>query len=323
MEIFRYRARNRCRKWGYIDDSGSVAIDFLFDSAFHFSEGMASVELDGKKAVIDAKGEIQFFHNYCDIGWFRAGLAWCKDEQGNTGFLDVKGKLVIPPVYSGASDFQSGVSIVIKGKKFGVLDTNGKERIPCKLDFCHRFCSQSANATFKVDKKWGLISKNGDILCEPRWEYAHMFSEGVVPVRIDGLWGLCNENGQVIIEPKFAETNFYMSEGRLGVTDGKAWRFIDVAGRSIGSRSYTYADPFSSGMSKVYVGGRYDKWDDTILEGGSWGFADLDGILRIPARYDDCEAFDGPLTAVYVGDPEAENYLGAYIDRKGTVVWKP
>ena len=44
-------------KAGYIDTSGNIAIQFKFDGAASFSEGLASVKLNGQWGYINADGE--------------------------------------------------------------------------------------------------------------------------------------------------------------------------------------------------------------------------------------------------------------------------
>ncbi len=47
-------------QWGYIDQNGKVKIDFRFDDASMFSEGLAFVSTDGRFQCIDTKGAIKF-----------------------------------------------------------------------------------------------------------------------------------------------------------------------------------------------------------------------------------------------------------------------
>ena len=44
-------------KYGYIDKSGSFVIPPQFDDCYEYSEGIASVEIDGKSGFIDKQGD--------------------------------------------------------------------------------------------------------------------------------------------------------------------------------------------------------------------------------------------------------------------------
>jgi hypothetical protein len=45
-------------KAGYIDTSGNIAIQFKYDGAAPFSEGLASVQLNGQWGYVNADGEM-------------------------------------------------------------------------------------------------------------------------------------------------------------------------------------------------------------------------------------------------------------------------
>lgn len=47
-------------KYGYLDKSGTVAIDFIYDNADNFDNGVARVELNGKEMLIDTNGRNVF-----------------------------------------------------------------------------------------------------------------------------------------------------------------------------------------------------------------------------------------------------------------------
>jgi len=43
-------------RWGYIDTTGRVVIDFRFDHAHQFTEGLGLVTVDGRVGFIDKTG---------------------------------------------------------------------------------------------------------------------------------------------------------------------------------------------------------------------------------------------------------------------------
>ena len=50
--------------------------------------------------------------------------------QGNTGYMDGLGKLVIPAKYSEAGKFHEGVAAVLRDTKWGYVDSAGVEVVP-------------------------------------------------------------------------------------------------------------------------------------------------------------------------------------------------
>jgi len=77
-------------KWGFIDRRGMFSIDPCFNKASSFSEGLASIEIDGR---------------------------W--------GYIDQSGTLVINPVFDHAYPFSGGRAIVGIGSKMVYIDRIG------------------------------------------------------------------------------------------------------------------------------------------------------------------------------------------------------
>ncbi len=45
------------RRWGFIDKTGTAVIDYQFDSAEPFINGLARVSVRGREAYIDRRGK--------------------------------------------------------------------------------------------------------------------------------------------------------------------------------------------------------------------------------------------------------------------------
>ena len=111
-----------------------------YDRAYAFSEGMAAVVKDGKYGFIDKTGKLVIDYKYDYAEDFSEGYAavstggfW--DEEagyvtGNWGFIDKTGKVVVPIFYDKVWDFSEGLAAVSNGGKVGFVDTTGKVVIP-------------------------------------------------------------------------------------------------------------------------------------------------------------------------------------------------
>jgi len=103
-------------KYGYINTEGEVVIPLQFDGAEHFSEGLAAVEVNGRWGFIDTSGKFIIKPEYLPRIWgspmiFCEGLAAVRTETG-TGFINTRGEIVVPAVYSSAEDFSDGLARV-------------------------------------------------------------------------------------------------------------------------------------------------------------------------------------------------------------------
>ncbi len=73
-------------------------IDFLYEDAFKFNEGLASVTLNGEKGFINKSGEVVIEASYDYAYSFRESLSKI-EINGKHGFINNKGDIVIPAVY--------------------------------------------------------------------------------------------------------------------------------------------------------------------------------------------------------------------------------
>ncbi len=88
--------------YGFIDEKGKEIIPCQYHEAESFSEDRAVVKKTkkGKKFVIDKKGKSITPPIYADIGFFLHGRAHVTIDDWTYGFIDLKGKLVIPIKYN-------------------------------------------------------------------------------------------------------------------------------------------------------------------------------------------------------------------------------
>jgi len=109
-------------KWGYVDHTGKVVIDFKFDLCNNFQEGYVTNSINGKWGAIDTEGKTIIPFKYYNLWDFSEGLVKFKAvEGGKWGYMDTFGNIVIDPVYQASSDFLDGIAIVKKDDKFGII----------------------------------------------------------------------------------------------------------------------------------------------------------------------------------------------------------
>ena len=95
------------RKYGYIDLTGKRILPFKWAFANPFIEGFAAVEEKwGRQTFINHQGRSPFGYWEC-VDFFSEGLAGVK-KNGKWGFVDSKGKLVIPCKWDEVDWFHNG-----------------------------------------------------------------------------------------------------------------------------------------------------------------------------------------------------------------------
>src|ERR1700693_871443 len=136
-------------KYGFIDESGKLIINPVFEDVSHFSDGMA--------AVCVGRG------CYSSLGKSEAEKKW--------GFIDKTGRFVIAPQFDSADEFKEGLARVSVGGRKGYIDKTGKFVINPQYDQASGFENGIAKVELKITggtgTKDGYIDKTGSYIWEP------------------------------------------------------------------------------------------------------------------------------------------------------------
>ena len=322
---------------------------------------------DRKAGYIDEKGKLVIKPIYRRSTFFREGFAIVSGDDDKRFFIDSTGRRLAAPAFDEAWLFNEGLAgVQIKGK-WGFIDRRGKLVIPAKFDSADSFCGGRAVVAVKIgDKlKFGFIDKGGKYTVQPKFNYITAFADGIAQfsnnaeyirkstffvVDTTAHYGLLNSAGKVIAEPKFNKIETF-HEGYAGaVSDGKSG-FIDKTGKWLKGFDGYVKRWFSEGLAAVYMPGKgygyMDKNAKFVIEpqfreakefsGGlapvktekGWGYIDKTGKMVIQDKFSDGDPFMGPLALVNITtgkvDPK-DNFpeiLFGYIDKTGKYVWKP
>jgi hypothetical protein len=192
--------------WDYIDEEGTKTSELRLPGVLplgDFSDGLAVVDLGGKKGYVGLDGKVVVPAQFTDAAPFAGGLAQVVPEGSDVaGFIDTKGALVIEPrfTFNGAK-FEGGLAAVEETGKALFIDESGKPAFEGRFDDARNF-SESV-AAVKQNFRWGFIDRGGTFVLDPQWDDAQPFSEGLASVLIDGKRGYIDRQGKVSIEPKF------------------------------------------------------------------------------------------------------------------------
>ncbi len=164
----------RTGKWGYIDiRTGQYKIKPCFEDAFSFSEGVAAVKQGGKYGFINKEAQFVIPPAYFNAKSFQDGVAIITTASQNPesiryGVIDHKGKELTGMQYSYIDDFLEGVARATLNGKMGFLDCKGKLVIPAKFITGSDF--QNGLALVLVAKNqsdYSIINRKGEIVSSP------------------------------------------------------------------------------------------------------------------------------------------------------------
>jgi hypothetical protein len=307
--------------WGYLTVSG-IAIPPQFKSAGPFSGGLATACTVQGCAVINTKGQfvspVHDPHTSLLASRYSDGIG-AVEKDGEWGYADVSGNVVIPLRFNYAGDFESGWARVSQGGKYFFINHKG-ERITPEFDGAFDFSEDLA--AVEVDHKIGYIRRDGTFALPPIHEGASGidFSEGLVAVRIADKVGFMDITGSIIVKPAYDDA-YPFSEGLAPVTSGGKWGYIDRSGNLVVPLQYRIAHMFIEGVASVL-----------LSDSGKWGYIDKTGGFALPPIYDSAMPFCAGVArvesfhAIEVDSSScrAQRYEGKHgiVDHSGNYIWR-
>lgn len=302
--------------WGYANESGDLIIPATFAKCYKFSpEGYAPIyDQEARQYYfIDTKGnklntEIKDFKLRDGMGFdvegFKNGLVMVKVGE-KWGYMDTKGKLIIPAQYDDANDFNDGYAAAKKGSRFVVLNVKGEEFPVEDASVVDIKTFSEGMAPYKTaDKKFGFIDTGGKVAVKAQYESVGYFSDGLAWAK-QGALGFIDRKGEWVIKPRFtAGKEFDKTSGLARVREGESWGYVNKSGEMMYVKDAQAWGDFSEGLSDG-------------KKGDKKGFYDSKGNWVIEPQFDGTRDFKNGFAAVKKGDK------WGVIDKQGKWVIEP
>ena len=203
------------------------------------------------------------------------------------GYIDEKGSVVIPPIFTKADPFSEGLALV-------------------------------------SDHGYHFIDKTGKMAFTPPTSLVFPFSDGLAAAYVaETGWGFIDRTGKFVVEPKYEDVFFYFKDGRgwAGIPNNKdrvfskGWVFIDNQGHELTPPDYAkppfhLTDEVGTGASNSFGVSQREELETAGLF-RSWGRAGIiphiglltrEGKVVCPPKYTRLENFVGNLAAVEMYD---------------------
>ncbi|MBD1934453.1 MULTISPECIES: WG repeat-containing protein [Cyanophyceae] len=170
--------------WTYINKEGEELFDVRFETAKRFQEGYALVS-----QLLKASQTESFF--FIDKNGQRLETVPCKINANTHGFRNGLCPVILPTEVHEAED-----------NRIGFIKTNGdlafEERFAYSSGFHEGLCIVK-----KTGSNFGVINTKGEWVIEPLYEEIGSFNYGIAPFRQNKKWGLLTSQGEVILSPEF------------------------------------------------------------------------------------------------------------------------
>ena len=269
-----------------------------------------------------------------DLGSFSHGLAGVK-KGGKVGYIDKKGRTVIPFEYDGPiQEYRGGIVTVYKGGDNIYMDTSGKELFRTK-SFGRYYDGLS---TVREDGLIGFKDTKGNVVIPCQFDFAGDFSDGMCWVtKNTGKIGFIDTTGKMVIPCQFewpserSPNDFHEGLCCVMVDGEHEWfGYIDKTGKRAIPGFFNSQSDFQEGLAYVSEvirnGDEYETKDGYIdktgkyvieLEKDCWGTSFYDGVAIVRKMGNPVYAIDKTGKKVFDIDPEIKQF-----DNYGDGVWQ-
>ncbi len=271
----------------------------------------------GKVGFINGRGRLVIPMNYEEGSSYSAkGLILARSGKF-WGFINHEAEVVVDFQYIWAKDFSQGLAAVARRQKGMFFPAfgfiNENGQEAIPLKFTQvKSFTSEGLAAVRKDLLWGYIGTDGNWMLNPAYDDADDFHQNMAAVKKSGKWGYIDTHGTWVSNPAYDEAG-YFSQGVAPVKQNGLWGYIDLQGNWIVKPTYTEAHSLSEGFGLV-------KGYDTV------GFVDHKGRLTFYAgNWINARDFSDGLAAVEVSSNSKNHYIGkwGYINKKGDFIIPP
>jgi len=305
--------------------SEQLAIQPQFDYAGNFYEGMALVLKNDRFGYIDRSGKLVIpFRFKGGASDFAEGLAVVQERiGGKLGYINKRGKYIIPPIFEEADTFAEGLALVkhYRSQAQGLIDKTGKfvfsndQSLYCEEGFDTKFSSFSeglaAVIIYRYKRgffdRYGYVDKKGQSVIPPK--FSHLPE---CHTCLGDCYGFPRSKDEDCLNN--LEDLISFSEGMAAVRVKGKWGYINKSGKIVvlpqfgGPEEDVIEDgfpvsSFSEGMAAVRVKGK-------------WGYINQKGKFVVKPKFSKVSSFSEGFAAV------VKNGKCGYINQKGSIVIK-
>lgn len=296
-------------KWGYMNKEGKLVVDYIYDEAADFSEGLAWVANEEYQGFIDKQGNkvLNGAKYYVpDAGMlnyaFKSGLACVAktDDEGNAkyGYINKNGEEVIPCKYDAASSFCEGKAAVAVYKEdnadvqfpyvYSYINTSGSVLFSCKEGLKTGDFHEGLAWTTADEQQFGFIDTTGTQVIPMRYytdevampKFIADFSEGYTLSGMEDYVGMETVTVYRLMDKMMVRPTFKVEgpvcEGVALNSADKKFGFIKPDGTQVIPCIYDYSPSCVAGdlISSSY---RFSEGVAAVRKNGTWGYIDLAG----------------------------------------------
>ena len=287
-------------KWGYVDSTGQLIIDYLYEEAGFFHENIAAVRLNNKTGYINKSGKLVIKPTFDDGYDFKSGYAII-EKDSLYGLIDARENVIIPPFYSAIYGPFGKLFRLEKNDRVTFFHAGFNRFIDHQQDETGDFTDQMC--MIGKDGKKGFIDTSGNIVIMLQYSDVQPFERGTSIVKLNELTGLIDKNGKEVIKILYDQIeNYSLNELRV----------IQKVKCALAERNGKFLGPFKtecpSQQTEALI---YNEGLTPFQRNGLWGFKNKKEVAVIKPEYESVKPFSNGMALVR----KSGRFL--FIDRKG------
>lgn len=218
-------------KWGIIDKNKKILVPIEYSSFEPFTDYLFLATKGDKKGLINKYGNIALPVKYDEITPFADHLFMTK-ASGIVGIIDDMGNPVITGNYNSLQKLPNSNNLEVKvGNKCGIIDLRGNVIIDPVYDEID--CSKANYMIIKKDGKLGFIIDKTVI--KPDYDRIVFTQDehGIIVVNKGDLKGFVNVYKEKLVSPVYENISRFSSRGHAFVEKNGKLMYVDINGKEL------------------------------------------------------------------------------------------
>ena len=186
----------------YIDVNANTKIQLIFDYAEAFKDGIAIVKVSGKYGAINSSGDfvIQPTYKYSLDNLGKGLVAYRSDDFIKVGILNKQGDVVVTDQYYSVGAVSDGLMLFMSKTEWGYMDTKGEIVIPAMYSHANPFREGYAWVKTSTFGNYYCIDKTAKVIFElaDGEEPITDFHNGLSLVKTDEGGKYVNTKGEMV-----------------------------------------------------------------------------------------------------------------------------
>ena len=227
------------------------------------------IKIKNTWGYMDLQGKVIIPPTYSEAGFFSEDIA-AVVQNDKFGFISKSNKFIVEPIYDEVSDFYDGRSVVEKNGKLGMIDRNGYSIFEPIFEELGPVSEGKVFA--RKDSLYGYYSKNRISLIPERFEEAESFENQQAHVRIQGKEAIIDSVGSFVVKPFFDEVDFF-TDTLLIFIENEKYGICNINANPILTANYEFIGKLIDNRA-------------IIVDKGKIGYVNENGAIIIPPSYE-------------------------------------